>query len=99
VNLATDIVQSGSTFTFSIPQGQYPQFAFATASGDDVAHFFPSEPARNIPMKVTINDGFIVAISYPHGLPNGTGILLHKATWRLSDFGLAPPVIAPSESQ
>jgi hypothetical protein len=37
--------------------------------------------------------------SYPHGLPNSTGILLHKAAWRLSDFGLVPPVVAPSVNQ
>jgi hypothetical protein len=99
VNQATDIVRDGNTFTFTVPLGRFPRFAFSTGSGSNDAHFRPAEAAINIPMKVTINDGFIVAVLYPHGLPNNAGYLLHHATWRLSDFGSAPPVVAPRVNQ
>jgi hypothetical protein len=99
VDQATDIVRHGNTFTFIVPRGRFPQFAFATGNGSTVAHFFSAGPASNIPMKVTISDGFIVAISYPHGLPGSGVYLLHQATWRLSDFGSAPPIVAPKVSR
>ena len=95
VTQATDIVRNGNTFTFTVPRGRFPQFAFSTGSGSNDAHFRPAEAAINIPMKVTIIDGFIVAVFYPHGLPNKAGYLLHHATWHLSEFGSAPPVVVP----
>jgi hypothetical protein len=92
VNQATDIVRIGDTFRFIVPQGHYPQGTFSPAGRD--AYFFRAAPAINVLMKAKISDGFIVAISYPHGIPAFAGDLEYT-TWRLSDFGSAPPVVAP----
>jgi hypothetical protein len=93
---ATNIERHGDTYSFMTSRVllNYGWVAYAPNS----RHAYVPEGLihLNVLTNVVVRNGFIVSISCPRGIPDGEQQEELSATWRLSDFGHAPRVVAPT---
>jgi hypothetical protein len=91
---AVDVVRHGDVYSFVIPNLDVPPqtIVYAPLSG---AHYVPPVMvAHNVPGTADVVDGYVVKCEFPNGVTLGKQHL-RPASWRLSDFGTAPPVLIP----
>lgn len=96
VSTAIDISRRGNVFSFVIPSVHISQGWVAYAPESGHAQGIAETAALRVPETVMIKNGFIVAISYPHGVRNNRADLMGPASWRLFDFGGRARVVKPT---
>jgi hypothetical protein len=98
VTRATNVVQDGDVYTFTVPMMDLPfgWVAYAPLSGKHESlaeETFNS--AHDTTMTAVIRNGMIVALSFPHGVRGGHIRSGRPELWTLAHFGTAPAVRLP----
>ena len=91
---AVDVVRHGDVYSFVIPNLDVPPqvIVYAPLSG---AHYVPPVMvAHNVSGLADVVGGYVVTYGFPNGVTLGKQHL-RPAAWSLSEFGTAPPVLAP----
>ncbi len=91
---ATAVVQHGDTYRFVIPDLAIPPQFIAYAPLSGAQNVPPESFAHDVPAIADVVDGYVVTYSFPDGVMDGHQHL-RGASWALSEFGKAPPVLAP----
>jgi hypothetical protein len=94
ITTATDVARHGDRYTFVIPDLDVPPQWIAYAPLSGARYVPPVSVARNVDAIADVVGGYIVNYDFPDGVVLGRRHL-RPASWTLSGFGTAPPVLVP----
>ncbi len=92
---AIDVVRHGDRYSFVIPNLNVPPQWVAYAPLSGARYVPPAMVAHNVSGTADVVGGYVVNYAFPNGVRLG-GQHLRPSAWSLSEFGTAPPVLAPS---